>query len=143
MITASVLPMVKVKGLLSPLIVPVVVPKPLKVLPLAAVDDGADATAHNLRGAVGAASQTAGMSSGGRYLARHVQVADKGVLKEAEWGDVIVATVVVEGQRVTAAVEDSAEGLRVIACGTRSHHCRDADVGIELEVRVAVAKTDP
>lgn len=76
-------------------------------------------------------------------VAIHAQVADFGILDVAERGSVLLITVVVEGQRVTAAVEDSTEGLRVIACGTRSHHCRDADVGIELEVRVAVAKIDP
>ena len=97
---------------------------------VAAVDDRAHATAHNLRGAVGATSQSTGMSSGGLDFTRHVQVADKGILDETERGDVVAAAVVVEGQRVSAAVESAVEGFCVITRGACSHHRRDADIGI-------------
>ena len=81
------------------------------------------------------------MFVGGGDGAVDMQILDGGASDKAErGGGYVLGGRVVEGQRVTVAVEGAFERLGVKAIGTCSQHRGDADVVVKLEILAAVVR---
>ena len=104
-----------------------------------AMDDGADVAVGDVRRAVGTGHDSGGKLLAGVDVARHVQVADGGILRVAERGAVVlvegrIGAALREGQRVAAAQERALERVGL----ARAHHRRDADVLVQPHELLAV-----